>query len=144
MILSDFEELLRQSQATAAFKGDARAFAEHRPAARITLGRHAPRVKVLRVLSQLLAAEPGLAIDRVSVDALSGCSDFRGVLVVHDAEDVARTFEFVWDCQWRALQEGWTDAFGLPDQIRAARAFEWRCFALWHERTPIPATAGRG
>ena len=40
-------------------------------------------------------------------------------------------YEFVWDCRWRAEQEGWTDCFGFPDQIRAAREYDWRCFERW-------------
>jgi hypothetical protein len=60
----------------------------------------------------------------------------------------ALKFDFVWDCQWRAVQQGWTDHFGLPDQIRAAREFGWRCFQHWQ---PVgtsmpgaqPAEAGR-
>jgi hypothetical protein len=39
----------------------------------------APRVKVVRVLVQLAAAEPALAVARVRVAGASGCADFRGV-----------------------------------------------------------------
>jgi hypothetical protein len=142
MLPTDIAQIIAQSSATPAFKADARAYAEHRAAPRIDVLRHSPRIKVLRVLAQLLANEPQLAVDGVQVDAASGCSDFRGTLVVR-ADDRDRTFDFVWDCQWRAMQEGWADAFGLPDQIRAARTFDWRCFAHWSERATAeqPAAA---
>jgi hypothetical protein len=128
-------EILDRCQATDQFKEEVRAFAEHRPVQRIATSRPAPRVKVVRVLTQLMHAEPGLQVDRVVIDAWSGCSDFRGTLVV-DANGERRVFDFVWDCHWRAVEEGWTDAFGLPDQIRAAREFGWRCFERWSERKP--------
>jgi hypothetical protein len=63
---------------------------------------------------------------------VSGCSDFRGTLTV-EAEGATRTFVFAWCCQWRADREGWRDAFGFSDQIRAAREFDWRCFERWRE-----------
>jgi hypothetical protein len=144
MDLIDLTELLDRSRATDEFKADVIALAEHRPAPRVELARHAPRVKVLRVLAQLASAEPEFAVDFVRVDGLSGCSDFRGVLVARSADGVERTFEFLWDCQWRALQEGWTDYFGLPDQIRAARAFGWQCFATWAERAAPVEAMSRG
>jgi hypothetical protein len=90
-------------------------------------------VKVLRVLAQLFETAPELEVERVHVDAASGCADFRGVLTV-EARSGTRAFDFVWDCHWRAVQEGWTDAFGLPDQIRAAREFGHRCFERWSGR----------
>ena len=143
MLPTDIADILAHSGATPAFKADVRAYAEHRAAARIDVLRHSPRVKVLRVLAQLLSSEPELAVDGVRVDAASGCSDFRGTLVVRAGEQ-ERAFDFVWDCQWRALQEGWTDAFGLPDQIRAARTFDWRCFAHWTERAGAEQPAAVG
>jgi len=136
MPFTDFADVLDRSQATDAFKREVYAFAEHHPAPRIQVGRHAPRIKVLRAVAQLLADQPDLAVDRVRVEGESGCADFRGILTAELEDGQERTFEFVWDCQWRAVQQGWVDAFGLPDQIRAARTFEWRCFALWRERRP--------
>jgi hypothetical protein len=135
----DLLSLLDRSLATEAFKADVRSFVAHQPAPRIATARLAPRVKVVRVLTQLLDAEPALAIDRVQVDAVSGCSDFRGTLAVETVDDT-RVFEFVWCCQWRADERGWRDAFGFSDQIRAAREFDWRCFEEWRE---AGATAAR-
>ena len=134
--------LLDRSAATEAFKADVRAYLAHQPAPRVATTRLAPRVKVARLLTQLLDAEPGLAIDRVRVDAVSGCSDFRGSVVVEDSAGTTRMFEFVWCCQWRANQEGWRDAFGFPDQIRAAREFDWQCFEQWSDAASSASLAG--
>jgi hypothetical protein len=137
------DDLLNASRATAAFKGDVRAFAGGASAPRIALTRRSPRIKVLRVIAQALAAEPDLEIDRVHIDAWSGCADFRGQVHLHDRVGM-RAFDFHWDCHWRALAEGWTDAFGFPDQIRAAKEFSWRCFSVWEERaitSPVRAEA---
>lgn len=124
-------ELLARSKATEAFKEDVRAFVTHRPAARVTTARHSPRVKVARALTKLLHERPDLQVEHVHVDAFSGCSDFRGVLIATTADERVLAFDFVWDCHWRAQQEGWVDAFGLPDQIRAAHEFGWQCFESW-------------
>jgi hypothetical protein len=135
----ELDTLLRRSNATEEFKRDVIAFGRHEQAPRILTSRPSPRVKVLRLLSQLLNAEPALRIEAVEVEGWSGCSDYVGVIrVLADGEE--RAFRFVWCCQWRAQQEGWLDAFGLPDQIRAAREFGWRCFSEWHE-LPSGATA---
>ncbi|HET7457556.1 MAG TPA: hypothetical protein VFJ74_07865 [Gemmatimonadaceae bacterium] len=132
-MMETLQELLASSHATPEFKADVLAYASYQDAPRITTARHAPRIKVLRLVAQLLSAEPSLPVERVRVEGLSGCADFRGTATV-EAGGETRTFEFVWDCHWRAVQEGWTDAFGLPDQIRAAREFGWRCFERWAER----------
>jgi hypothetical protein len=99
-----------------------------------------PAVKVERVLTQLLHELPDVRIERIEIDARSGCSDFSGELTVF-ADDAVRVFDFVWDCRWRAAEEGWTDHWGEPDQIRAAREFGWRCFAVWSERAMLSHTA---
>ena len=126
-------ELMAHSRASEAFKADVRAYAAHQPAPSLTVARHVPRVKVLRVLAQLFETVPELEVERVHVAAASGCADFRGVLTVETAHG-SHAFDFVWDCHWKATQEGWTDAFGLPDQIRAAREFGHRCFERWTGR----------
>lgn len=141
-MMDTLHDLLARSSATHEFKSDVLAYASYQDAPRITTARHAPRIKVLRLVAQLLAAEPSLPVERIRVDGLSGCADFRGLTIVEAAGE-ARTFDFVWDCHWRALQEGWVDAFGLPDQIRAAREFGWRCFERWTERDlrSVPSNA---
>lgn len=126
----DLSSLLDRSGASEPFKADVRAFLAHQPAPRVGTARLAPRVKLARLLTQLLHAEPGLAIERVRVDAVAGCSDFRGTVAVETA-GATHLFEFVWCCQWRADAEGWLDAYGFSDQIRAAREFDWRCFEQW-------------
>ena len=127
-------ELMAHSRAADAFKDDVRAYAAHEPASRLTVARHVPRVKVLRVLAQLFETSPELEIERAHVDATSGCADFRGVLTVETRQGTI-AYDFVWDCHWRARQEGWVDCFGLPDQIRAAREYGHRCFERWAGRS---------
>lgn len=124
------EHLISAARATPEFKDEVARYAHGAPVERIQTARHAPRVKVLRVLAQLLSEEPDLEVERVSIDAWSGCSDFRGTIAVTTPEGVC-AFRFHWDCSWRAEQQGWFDAFQLPDQIRAAREFGWQCFSRW-------------
>lgn len=133
----EIEDILAASSATETFKSAVRAYWEHREASAIVVLRHSPRVKVQRLLMQLLSVEAGLPIESVSVEATSGCSDFRGRVRV-EARGESKVFDFVWDCQWRAREEGWTDYFGFPDQIRAAREFGWRCFARWEPIAVAP------
>lgn len=97
---------------------------------RIELTGYVPRVKVERVLTQLLHAHPELPVERVRLSGQSGCSDFTGELVAY-AGDVEHRFVFTWCCAWRAEQEGWKDCFGFWDQARAAREYGWRCFSRW-------------
>jgi hypothetical protein len=126
----DLDACLSASSATPAFSADVRAYASHRDAPRITLLRAAPRVKVLRVVTKLLHAEPILVVDGLRIDGVSGCADYRGTVTAITPEG-ERSFIFVWDCSWRAAAEGWLDRHGLPDQTRAAREFGWECFAEW-------------
>lgn len=130
MYVQELESLLAASSAAEQFKRDVRQFHEAGHASRITVAGYAPSIKVARLLKQLLASEPALPIERVTLRATSGCSDFVGHVDVHTSDD-RRTIAFVWDCRWRAEAEGWTDYYGLPDQIRAAREFDWRCFKTW-------------
>jgi hypothetical protein len=131
-----FDVLLRVSAAHPSFKNDVLAFAAGERADRVVLLRHAPRVKALRVVAHLLEREPTLAIETVSVGGIAGCSDFRGVVTVV-AGGEQRSWEFLWDCRWRAREAGLLDRWGHPDQARAAREFGWRCFAVWREE-PVP------
>jgi hypothetical protein len=126
-------ELLPYLDAAAAhpdFKREVVDFVQGAPASRIELRGHAPRVKVERVLTQLLHEHPALLIERVRVTARSGCSDFSGEIVAFEGA-VEHRFAFTWCCSWRAQQLGWKDCFGFWDQARAAREFGWRCFEKW-------------
>jgi len=128
--------LLGASRAHPTFKAAVEAYLSAAPTSRVVAARRAPRVKVARVIAQLLHAEPALAIEAVAVDGVSGCCDFRGVVnvVVGGRE---RAWEFTWDCRWRARESGYVDIMGWPDQARAAREFGWQCFSAWHERTHV-------
>lgn len=131
MTPTDFEPILAASAATPAFRTELLAFAQGGDAERIEARAHNPRVKILRTVAQLLTREPTLAVDRIAIQAVSGCSDYTGTLVATDAQGDTHQFRFTWDCAWKAEQVGYTDFFGLPDQIRAAREFGWDCFAQW-------------
>ena len=128
------EPILGKSRATDSFKLDVMAFCSGRAAPSVTVEGFAPRIKVQRVLMQLLTRESDLPITKVVIRGRSGCSDFTGEVKV-ETVSATHVFDFVWDCRWRAEAEGWIDCFGLPDQIRAAQEFGWQCFQLW---TPRP------
>ena len=128
--MTEFEQLLDQSRAADTFKNAVRAYCATGGSDRIRIEGFAPKIKVRRLLTHMLAAEPHLPIEGISLRGRSGCSDFVGTVRV-DTETETHVYEFVWDCRWRAEQEGWTDCFGLPDQIRAAEEYDWRCFVRW-------------
>jgi hypothetical protein len=130
------ELLLGTSNATESFKLDVAAFWSGRAAPRVSVEGFAPRIKVQRVLMQLLTRESSLPITRVTVRGRSGCSDFVGEVKVETVSET-HVFDFVWDCRWRAEQEGWTDCFGLPDPMRAAQEFDWQCFQVWSPRSEV-------
>jgi hypothetical protein len=133
----NLQSLLAASRATEAFKSDVESYFRGGAAPRVELAHSAPPIKVQRLLAHLLEAEPDLEIERVSIDARSGCSDFRGTIRVETA-DAVQDFEFTWCCRWRAEEAGFTDFFGYPDQIRAAMVFKWRCFKVW--RTAVESS----
>lgn len=130
------ELILGNSRATDSFKLDVAAFCSGRLVPTVTVDGFAPRIKVQRVLMQLLSTEASLPITRVVVRGRSGCSDFTGEVAVETVTET-HVFEFVWDCRWRAEKEGWTDCFGLPDQMRAAQEFGWECFQVWEPRSAV-------
>ena len=121
---------LDAASAHPAFKQDVLEFLRGGESARIQLEGHAPRVKVERVLTQLLQAHPALPVERIRLRGHSGCSDFSGEIPVV-AEEREHRFAFVWCCAWKAEQEGWKDCFGFWDQMRAAREHGWQCFQKW-------------
>jgi hypothetical protein len=136
---TELAELLAASRVDPAFRQDVLAYADGRAVSRIVLLRAAPRLKILRLLAQLLHAERAAPLTAIEIDGTSGCSDFRGVVTGHTADGVHR-WRFRWDCRWRAEQEGWVTEWGLPDQARAADELNWRCFATWEP--VLPAAAG--
>ncbi len=124
-------ELLEKSAATSEFKEEARNFEKHlTPSERITFARGNPPVKVLRAIMGLLDFHPDAEIDSVEVDGQSGCSDYRGKVLINGGE---KSYRFVWDCAWKAEQLGWKDYFGSPDQIKAARTYGYQCFEKFEE-----------
>lgn len=127
------EPLLTQSRATLEFKADLARFLAGDRTRRVKVESFVPRVKVQRLLSQLLAEESSLEIEQVTIRGSSGCSDFVGTIDVLTRSG-SHVFDFVWCCRWRAQREGFVDYFGFPDQYRAAQEFDWRCFQKWERR----------
>jgi hypothetical protein len=123
-------DILDESSATSEFKAAVLSVSERVRTPLVTSARPVPHVKIVRLLTHLLEIERDLEITSVRIHADSGCSDLTGVVDV-DCTDGARRFEFAWDCAWRARELGWTDCFGFPDQMRAAREYDWRCFKSW-------------
>lgn len=137
--MSELEQILAQSQAAEPFKHAVRSYCAGQHAERIRVDGFAPSVKVKRLLAHILSSESHLEIEKISLLARSGCSDFVGTVKLQTATET-HVYDFVWDCRWRAEQEGWTDYFGFPDQIRAAREYDWRCFERW-ERAGVQTVA---
>lgn len=127
------ETVISSSLATSDFKADIESFLAGNESQRVKLETYLPRVKVRRLLTQLLSVEPTLEIEQVAVRAASGCSDFVGSVDVQTTSG-GHVFDFRWCCRWRAESEGYVDYFGFPDQMRAAREFDWRCFQRWERR----------
>lgn len=125
LLVQDIQSLLQQSSATEEFKTAVQDLQGGRSNPAIQFNRAVPPVKALRAISKLLEAAPNEEIRSVSIQARSGCSDFEGTVQVNGGE---MEFRFVWDCAWRAEQEGYRDHWGSPDQIRAAREFGYQCF----------------
>jgi hypothetical protein len=126
----NLEPLLAASSATDEFKDSVRQYSTAGKAPLVEPAGFAPPIKVLRVVAQLLDAEPTLRLERVRIDGKSGCSDFRGS-VEAQADGVVKQWNFVWCCKWRAVEQGLIDCFGFPDQSRAAVEWGYRCFQTW-------------
>ena len=129
------ENLLQSSKATSDFKAAIAQFLSGDRTERVKVETYAPRVKVRRLLSQLLAEDSGLEIEQVEIRGMSGCSDFVGSVNVHTTSGTTHVFDFAWCCRWRAEHEGYLDYFGFPDQMRAAQEFDWQCFRQWERRS---------
>lgn len=127
------ESVACSSRATHDFKADLLTFLSGQQSLRVKVESYVPRVKVRRLLTQLLAVEPALEIEEVVIRGSSGCSDFVGSVDVRTATG-AHVFDFTWCCRWRAENEGFVDYFGFPDQMRAAQEFDWQCFQRWERR----------
>lgn len=125
VLVQDINSLLQQSSASEDFKKAVQDLQAGRSNPAVQFNRAVPAVKALRVISKLLEAAPNEEIRSVAIQGRSGCSDFEGSIQVNGGEI---EFNFVWDCAWRAEQEGLRDHWGSPDQIRAAREFGYQCF----------------
>ena len=120
------ETLIAASRAKDEFKTQVVALADGgSPDGAIRFNPQCPPVKVLRLLMKLLEVYPEKKFTEVEVQAVSGCSNFTGKVIAQPGDLKIR---FNWDCRWRAEQEGLRDAFGDPNQIRAAQQFGYQCF----------------
>jgi hypothetical protein len=131
-------DLLDRSSATAAFRDAVTRFVrDGRPNEHLAFNRDCPAVKVERTLVRTLEEYPELQVESIEIRGSSGCEYFRGVMEVHTPAEVRRV-SFHWDCKWKAMELGWHDYFGFPDQIRAARELPYACFRTWTEDSAIP------
>lgn len=128
MRLKTLDQLLNNSQATEAFKQAVRDLESRHATRLIECYRFIPQIKALRLIYFLLESYPDLKIEKIKVDGQSSCSGFVGKAKVWPGP---LTIKFDWDCRWKAEEEGWVDAFGRPDQVRAAHKFGYRCFRLF-------------
>lgn len=135
-------QFLERSRASEEFRAAVADFQRTgRPSDHLRFEPYSPPVKVERTLTKLLEAFPELAIERLEIRGSSGCEFFRGTLAVWAGSE-ERRIRFHWDCRWRALEQGWTDYFGFPDQTRAATEFGYDCFRTWEEEPTVePAGA---
>jgi len=95
------DQILAKSRAAEPFKRAVRSYGSSGGGDHIRVDGFAPSIKVRRLLAHMLAAEPHLPIERISLRGRSGCSDFVGTVKVHTASET-RVYEFVWDeyCDW--------------------------------------------
>lgn len=130
------DALIDNSNATLEFKAAVRELSHGESQDRIGFNSGAPAVKVMRVVMKLLEARPDLAIERVRIQGISGCSNFTGSVTIQPG---GGEIDFDWDCRWQAGQIGWKDFFGDPDQIRAARELGYQCFRIFEARQKAAA-----
>lgn len=128
------DALLDASNAMPEFKEAVRALSEGEHQDRIDYNWGAPPVKVMRVIMKILEMCPEEPVERVQLKGTAGCSDFIGTATADPGE---LRIAFEWNCRWRAEQLGWKDFFGEPDQIRAAREFDYQCFKDFRVERPV-------
>ena len=105
--MNDLDQILARSRAADSFKVAVRRYCTGRGGDDpIQVEGFAPPIKVRRVLVHMLATEAHLPIERVVLRGRSGCSNFVGTVDVETSTGT-HVYEFVWDCRWRAEQEGW-------------------------------------
>lgn len=127
------QDLLNRSKATDEFKDAVRNFIDTpTPNSVIRYAVGMPGLKILRTIMKLLEMRPDLEIEAVAITARSGCADFVGTIEVQPG---TRKFAFVWNCQWRARENEIQNAWGMPDQIKAANDFGYQCFQSFGEIT---------
>ncbi|MCA9732445.1 MAG: hypothetical protein H6696_13070 [Deferribacteres bacterium] len=129
--IHSLHDLLGRSKATEAFKEAVREFVKKpEPNSHIQFGFGTPALKVFRSIMKLLETHPEIIIEAVVVGGHSGCANFIGTIEV---QPDGRKFGFNWNCQWRARENDVKNAWGMPDQIKAAYDFGYQCFQSFEE-----------
>jgi hypothetical protein len=127
-------QFLNDSSATPEFRLAVERFARSgSPNQRVDFKPGPPAIKVERTLTNILRSYSNLPIDGVQINGTSGCDFFRGSALIRTTAEQFFV-DFDWNCRWKALQLGWTDYFGYPDQTRAARELGFDCFRSWFLR----------
>lgn len=119
------EELLDASRASAEFKDAVEKLAANQSQNRVSGNGVIPPIKLLRFVMKMLEQHPETPFESVHIEGESSCSGFSGHATAQPGDQY---FAYDWDCAWRAREEGWSDAYGDPDQIRAARTLGYQCF----------------
>jgi len=130
-VVKQSEMILAASRATDEFKQAVRDLRQGLKSPLIAHQDNHPAVKVFRVVLKLLDARPGLPVIRTEISGESGCADFQGTVICYAPDPI--TFNFIWDCAWKARREKYYTVYGGLDQVRAAIEFGYDCFKLFAE-----------
>lgn len=119
------DEILAASAATEDFKDAMRGLSAGTPHTAIEFNEASPPIKVLRFAMKLLDMNPEIEFSSLQIEGESSCAGYVGTATAQPGD---MTIEFDWDCAWKADECGWKDAFGDPNQLRAAQTFGYQCF----------------
>lgn len=125
----ELDELLATAAIAPELRDAIEAYRRGQPQDRIATRGNPPRVKVERLLTKLLEEWGDQPLERLAIDAWSGCSNFTGKLTVEPGQ---RVINFDWDCAWKAREAGYV-VYGMPDQQRAAQEFGYDCFRVFEQ-----------
>ena len=131
----NMDALLAASGATDEFKDSVRQYSTHGKAPLVEAAGYAPPIKVMRVLAQLLEVGADASTASACASTATPGAPTSAGRSRRTPTGVVRQWRFVWCCRWRAVEQGWVDCFGFPDQMRAAREFGYRCFETWSTAT---------
>ncbi len=119
------DEILAASAATDYFKDAIRGLSAGGAHRAIQFNAASPPIKVLRFAMKLLDTHPEIEFTSLLIEGQSSCSGYVGTATAQPGD---MKIDFDWDCAWKAGECGWKDAFGDPNQLRAAQTFGYQCF----------------